>query len=764
MIYFVNDQSSLYQDFETATIQECIDYCKKQSVLGLDIETTRRYPKGQYENTNYKAGLDPKLSKICMIQIGTLEKRFIIDARYTNFSGLKSILEDKNIVKVIHNAKFEGIHFLENGMRIVNVHDTMICDNILYNGFIQSYSLEALQYRYLNIKSSEEYTLFDNLNETKQLDRAIKVLKARYLAMGKYMTDEEIEEEAVYELYEKHYVDKSIRLEFIDIGNKPFTKKQIEYGDSDITRPLQIYEMQLEGRILANGELYKPLRAFRFESTFTQVVAEITWRGCTIDVLKWHEAVDIDTQIYNRRKKFLDDYVIANHPKFTASYDLFTSEPTCAIQWTSSTQVIALFKDMGICPQEVSKTTKKKSYTVGAVTLFKKMDNEHKIKYFKDKDVDEIKTKDDLYLSYLLFKKSEQSITTFGKQWTNKYVHPITGKIHSNYQTYKNTTRLSSTNPNMQNIPGTKQRRACFISPHQLINCDYSTQEIRVGAEFHNNTEMIKFFTEPNEFHGDFHSFSATKLFSVLHNDPDYFCPPKEINGKDNPAFTKQHGADRTDSKANTFLQAYGGGAYTLAAKLGIEEEDAQKIIDSYYDAYPGLRESYEAKKKSAMELGFIQIDSFTDSRYFYPYFDKMHKLQKEAWSHYPENYKYLSLSEKEKIKAKIKHLTAPLWKEFFYYKGKLERKALNYPVQGVSSKQMKFALIKMYNHRWNNGEQDTWWVTNVVHDEVSAESLKNFAEKAAKYVGKYMEEGGNKFMNHIPMKAKAVLCDYWEH
>lgn len=443
-------QNSLFNEFEKGTIEECVEYLNSLDIISLDIETCRKHEKGTYKEVNYKAGLDPKLTKICMIQIGTDELGFIIDARSIDFSFLKPILEDKNKLKIIHNTKFESMHFLEAGIRIQNVHDTMLAENILYNGYHYSYSLEALEYKYFGIKSVEEYSLFDNISdENRQVKAAVTILRNKYALQGRFPSEEDLVEEAIYQLYEKNYINKSIRLGFIDIGSKPFTKKQILYGFQDIEKPFKIYKEQIKGRRLHDNTLYKPLKAFAFQSMFATVVAEITWRGFTIDVNKWKEAVEIDTVTYLKRLEMLNQFVIDKHPKFATSLSLFSDKPECNIQWTSSTQVVRFFKDLKICPKNKSKSTGKLEYTVGATTLFTKLSNEYKIKFFKNKDVDKIETTDDIYLQYLLFKKSEQAITTFGNNFIEKYVHPITGKIHSNYQTYKNTTRLSSTRPKM---------------------------------------------------------------------------------------------------------------------------------------------------------------------------------------------------------------------------------------------------------------------------------------------------------------------------
>jgi hypothetical protein len=76
MVYFIGND--LFNEFESCTIEEAFDYLNNQEVVAIDIETSRKFKKGTYNETIYKPGLDPFMSRIIMFQIGTLEKRFVI--------------------------------------------------------------------------------------------------------------------------------------------------------------------------------------------------------------------------------------------------------------------------------------------------------------------------------------------------------------------------------------------------------------------------------------------------------------------------------------------------------------------------------------------------------------------------------------------------------------------------------------------------------------------------------------------------------------
>lgn len=486
MKLYIGNNLIAYPGFTNCTIEDCYRYCSKQKVLAIDIETSRKYPKGTYSEDVHIPGLDPYLSRICMFQIGDLNHQFVIDVRVINISILLPLLESKQIIKIIQNAQFECKHFLHNyNIRIRNIWDTMIVEKLLFNGIPQSYSLKAIAQRRLGLKE-EELTLFSN----------------------SYSVDEEIIEEEEDELdifgFKKEFIDKSIRSQFVEWGFKPFTLDQIEYGARDITLPYRIYLMQLEGRKI-NGQTWFPFYGVELENDTTFVLAEMTYRGVPIDSEAWLQTEAENQVIYSKRIKSINKYVEENeynNPKVCYHADLFNDKPTCKIQWSSPKQVIDLYRSWGICPKEKSKQTGKDEWSVGAKALFKTLPNNLKKDFLNDVFPEIIDSRELFTLAYLLFKKSEQLITTFGKDWL-KYVHPITRRGHPNFNQLMNTTRLSSSNFNVQQLPRTENFRKCIASKNgELICDDFSSQEVYAGAVVHESKPLIKFFDEGDETYG----------------------------------------------------------------------------------------------------------------------------------------------------------------------------------------------------------------------------------------------------------------------
>jgi len=719
-IWFIGPVAEYSDAVQYSTIEECYNYLKDKMEIGEDIETTYKFPKNTYKNEQvYSPGLDPYLSKVVMLQLGTKEQVFVIDTRSVDISILLPLWENKERLWIGHNLKFEVKHLLHNyGIIHHKIYDTMLVEQNLTNGLSLGYSLEKLAGRYLGIKPVE-----------KQKDLFI----------------EEDEDAA--------YIDKSIRMGFLNIGLKSFTEEQILYGADDITYPIEIKKKQALGY---NG--YKPVQVNDIENEFCLVLADIELKGMTFDQEQWLKTYKENLVIYQKRKEKLDKWVVDNFKediKFCSVPDLFNTNIQCTIEWSSSKQVITLMKKLGYCPQEKSKSTGYVEYTVGAKALLKLLPSKYKEMYIDDKETDIVDPKNDLILNYLLLKTSEQSCTTFGKDFL-KYVHPITGRLHSSYRQILNTGRISSKNPNLQNIPADVNYRKAFVAPegYSLLNADYSSQESRVLAEVSGDAAMISFFNDGHPIHGeDYHSFTATKMFSLMRDEPDLIVSKKT------------HPEERNAAKSISFKIAYGGSAYTLKDDFGVEEEVAQEFIDSYMKAFPALDNYFKSGREKAVKKGYVDI--VPDRRYWEPDFKKMQELVEKAWSFYPSNYKDLSQEAKQEVKEEINKEHPEIkkyWSEYFSLKGSLERCSQNYPIQGLSGSQTKMAGVLFRRYQLENNLRDTVYLTSLVHDECLAESKKEFAEQGLKLLEEKMIEGANLFCKKVKMGASGNVCVYWSH
>ena len=169
------------------------------------------------------------------------------------------------------------------------------------------------------------------------------------------------------------------------------------------------------------------------------------------------------------------------------------------------------------------------------------------------------------------------------------YVNPQTGRVHTSFSLASTTTgRLSSSEPNIQNIPvrtesGRKIRKAFIAAPgHQLVSADYSQIELRVLAHIADISQLKKAFSEGV----DIHAMTASEMFGV---------PLGEMTSE-----------VRRRAKAINFGIIYGISAFGLANQLGIGREEAGAYIKKYFERFPGIRGYIEDTKKAVHAQGFV--------------------------------------------------------------------------------------------------------------------------------------------------------------
>jgi DNA polymerase-1 len=169
-------------------------------------------------------------------------------------------------------------------------------------------------------------------------------------------------------------------------------------------------------------------------------------------------------------------------------------------------------------------------------------------------------------------------------------IDPTTGRIHTCYhQAVAATGRLSSSDPNLQNIPirtreGRRIRQAFIAAPgHVLIAADYSQIELRIMAHLSGDAALLKAFAEDR----DIHQATAAEVFGVALDAVD--------------------GDQRRSAKAINFGLIYGMSAFGLARQLGIGRGDAQNYVDLYFERYPGVKRYMDETRQQAREAGFVE-------------------------------------------------------------------------------------------------------------------------------------------------------------
>ncbi|MCQ2188940.1 MAG: DNA polymerase I [Paludibacteraceae bacterium] len=258
-------------------------------------------------------------------------------------------------------------------------------------------------------------------------------------------------------------------------------------------------------------------------------------------------------------------------------------------------------------------------------------------------------------------------------------VNPRTGKIHTSFnQTVTSTGRLSSSNPNLQNIPVRdsmgREIRKCFVAAEDsvFLSADYSQIELRVMAHASEDEGLIASFSSGFDFHQD----TASKIFKV---------PAEEI--------TKEM---RTKAKTANFGILYGISAYGLADRLSITKTEAKQMIESYFQAFPKVYDYLEKIKAFAHEHEYVET-LFGRRRFIQDINSRNGSLRSNA-----------------------------------------ERNAINAPIQGTAADIIKIAMINIQREIESRGLQSRMIIQ--VHDELNFNVLKSEEEIMREIVKSKME------------------------
>jgi DNA polymerase-1 len=283
------------------------------------------------------------------------------------------------------------------------------------------------------------------------------------------------------------------------------------------------------------------------------------------------------------------------------------------------------------------------------------------------------------------------------------YINPTTKRVHTNYALAATPTgRLSSSEPNLQNIPvrteeGRKIRRAFIASPgHKLASADYSQIELRLLAEIANIETLKHAFRDGL----DIHAMTASEMFGV---------PVKDMPGE-----------IRRRAKAINFGIIYGISAFGLANQLGIEREEAGAYIKKYFERFPGIRDYMEETKTFAKQHGYVTT-----------LFGRK--------CHYPE----------------IKHSNASI-------RAFNERAAINARLQGSAADIIRRAMTRMDTALAKKKLNARMLLQ--VHDELVFEVPEDEVERTLPVVKAVMEDAPHPAVSlSVPLAVDARAADNWD-
>lgn len=522
-------------------------------------------------------------------------------------------------------------------------------------------------------------------------------------------------------------MDKSVRGKIIQTG---LTEDVIVYAAGDVSYLGKIRDKQLE-QLEAKGLL----KAIDFENEFVKCLAYIEYCGAKLDIDKWKVKMTTDLNNLERYKAQLNDWV--ENSQFASKYcsinmqgDLFSgfdTKPRCHINWTSSQQVIPLFEDLGLDLKVLDKKTK------------------HYKKSVDIKVVEPQSSKSPLIPIYINFKKAAIIVNTFGQKFLG-LINPVTGRIHANFnQLGTDTGRLSSTEPNLQNLPHDALTRSCFISEkgNKWISADYSGQESYLMASMANDEAMLEELTNGS---GDLHSLTAKMVFQQIPRD----MPLKDIK--------KNFKELRQEAKGYEFCFNYGGQDSTLIRNYGLDAKRAKEIYENYMSGFAGLKRYQDFRRVDVMRKGYILLSPITGHKaYIYDYDELKRQMEKqedpEFWEYYREMKR--DAPECDTVQA-VRRLARR--------KAESEKQSINYPIQAAGALCFKLASIKLFNWLLKNGLLFKVKYCIPVHDEINLEAPDEISEEVADILVKCMVSAGKPFCTRAHLGADVEVGDHWIH
>lgn len=515
------------------------------------------------------------------------------------------------------------------------------------------------------------------------------------------------------------------------IHKEGLSSRVIKYAADDVAFLHEIREKQ-EKKIQEEGSRM----ALKLDNWCVRSLAYIEFCGIYLDTKKWLNKCEEDLSELSKITDELDNWVTENKPEYTETqYDMFSEGLPCAINWNSPKQIIPLFKELGV------NTT---------------VDDKGNIKDSIDaKVLDKQKNKHPLIQTYLKYSGIQKLTSTYGKEFL-KSVNKITGRVHTTYKQIMNTGRMSSgeTNkkiglkyPNMQNIPSDTRHRSCFaVEPgNKMIVSDYSSQESRILAEYSKEPNLVNFYLSGE---ADLHSYATKLVFS------------EETKGLNLKEVKKQFPDKRQLMKGYNFALAYGGTAVTVSNNLNIPLSLAEETEVKYFEAFPGLKSYFKKAAAQPVKDGYVLINNVTGRKSYIDFYKDFKRLDERIDSDFWTTYR----AEKAKNSDLFNHELKPLVRDYFRKKGMIERRGLNFPIQGSAADMTKLALCYIFDWILENNYFNIVKIVQVTHDEIGCEAPEELAEDVALVVKESMEKAGKVFCKTIPIEAEPEISSWWTH
>lgn len=450
-------------------------------------------------------------------------------------------------------------------------------------------------------------------------------------------------------------MDKHPRDTFKDYYQK-FKSYQKEYAANDVVVLPEIRSCQLP---LITQHGFEDVCRLEFE--FTKPLCEMELNGMRLDVKKWRAIMSDVEKEKLRVEKVINDLLIPLEDQTT----LFG---VSLINIDSPIQLKKTLNKFGL-PLEST--------------------NDAELSKYKG-----VKVVDAL----LEYRKYAKLINTYSEPVIEK-IHNETGRLHTEFRQMVSTGRMSSSRPNLQNIPKKQKYRSCFISEegYVLITADMSGAELRILGNLSQDPVFIDSYK-----HGiDLHTKTAADTFGVSMGDVTE--------------------SQRDVAKTLNFGLCYGLSKFGLARRLGISDKKAEEAITSYFAVYKGVKRFLDSAARDAVYKRYSRTVS-----------------GRKRFYRFPDH-------------------TDPL---FNRVKASIERQAKNAGIQGANADTIKQSMIYLVD-RLEKGGYDSRLVSTV-HDEVICETAYDQRYEVSKVISQSLVDGFGHYFDTIPMESDALIGPCW--
>ena len=479
-------------------------------------------------------------------------------------------------------------------------------------------------------------------------------------------------------------LDKSVRNQFVKLKGKPYTDKQIIYGAEDVINLFKIKEKQTLKLIE-----YNLTDVANLENKACLCLADIEYNGLGFDPEKWMKLTKTNECNIKLYEEELDALVLAEpllkkYIKNGEQLGMFgVTSRKVSINWNSPTQLQKVFETLGLSIESSS-----------------------------EKEIQKYQNDYPLVKKFIDYKKDSKLVSTYGVNFLDN-INKVTKRIHTNFWQIKETNRVSSNKPNLQNLPATNIYLNCFTAAkgYKIIGIDYAAQEARIAACGSKDDMWLNTFKQGKDLHSEVCKMMFDIEDSLVRTKPDF------LRGK----------SYRDVAKTINFGVLFGMSKFKLSNTLQITVEEADELIIKYFKATKQLKSYLDNCSKYGLSRGYIRSFSPYSAIRFFPGWKK-------------------DLDDRKDFKII----------------GEITRACYNTPIQATAAIMTKLALTKIRSYIIDNKLEDKVKLIHVVHDAIYTECIEEYCEEFAKIQSDLMVEAGVDFKLDLPMDTDITITDSW--